>query len=229
MVHSSSKAPSRFLIPMETRFRLTSRASRWAGAALRRTNLFVIALTARLDFKPRRRLTPRVRNNCWMISRRLAFFVSFVALLATLTIAVPAARLPAVHTSGNKSLRVMTYNIHVGVGMDKKLDLQRIPDVVNAEHPDLVGLQEVDRGVTRTEFNDEPEGDDYELMRQQFEHAWIVAKIQEPGLSYPADKPVKRIDYIFTRSSDPLRVKRPRIVTTLASDHLPLIADIQIR
>lgn len=54
-----------------------------------------------------------------------------------------------------KTLRVMTYNIHVGVGMDKKLDLQRIADVINREHPDLVGLQEVDRGVRRTEGKDE--------------------------------------------------------------------------
>src|SRR5438128_1636649 len=52
-------------------------------------------------------------------------------------------------------LRVMTYNIHVGVGMDKKMDLQRIADVINHEHPDLVGLQEVDRGVKRTEGVDE--------------------------------------------------------------------------
>ena len=49
----------------------------------------------------------------------------------------------------------MTYNNHVGVGMDKKLDLQRIADVINREHPDLVGLQEVDRGVKRTEGKDE--------------------------------------------------------------------------
>src|SRR5258705_2928987 len=49
----------------------------------------------------------------------------------------------------------MTYNIHVGVGMDKKMDLQRIADVINQEHPDLVGLQEVDRGVKRTQGVDE--------------------------------------------------------------------------
>jgi acetylornithine deacetylase/succinyl-diaminopimelate desuccinylase-like protein/endonuclease/exonuclease/phosphatase family metal-dependent hydrolase len=49
----------------------------------------------------------------------------------------------------------MTYNIHVGVGMDKKLDLQRIADVINRERPDVVGLQEVDRGVKRTEGKDE--------------------------------------------------------------------------
>ena len=39
--------------------------------------------------------------------------------------------------------------------MDKKLDLQRIADVINQEKPDLVGLQEVDRGVKRTEGKDE--------------------------------------------------------------------------
>src|SRR5678815_3613975 len=57
--------------------------------------------------------------------------------------------------TAKRKLRVMTYNIHVGVGMDKKLDLQRIADVINKEKPDLVGLQEVDRGVKRTEGKDE--------------------------------------------------------------------------
>jgi endonuclease/exonuclease/phosphatase family metal-dependent hydrolase len=272
-----------------------------------------------------------------MIRRRVTFFISFVALLGTLTFAVPAARLPTSTSAGKKSLRVMTYNIHVGVGMDKKLDLQRIAEVINAEDADLVGLQEVDRGVKRTEgkdeiaelaqltqmnyafahnldyqggqygvailsrfpikqidhrkyenrreaerrgmirveievagrtinfvtthldyqfeegrvfeteqmlkflegvkgplivvgdFNDEPGGNAYKLMLTRFNDAWIIAKKKEQGLSYPADKPVKRIDYIFTRRSDRLGVKGPKIVTTLASDHLPVVAEIQIR
>src|SRR6185436_14070578 len=46
-----------------------------------------------------------------------------------------------------KTIRVMTYNIHVGVGMDKKIDLPRIAAVINKQRADLVGLQEVDRGV----------------------------------------------------------------------------------
>src|SRR5678815_987199 len=57
--------------------------------------------------------------------------------------------------TAKRKVRVMTYNIHVGVGMDKKLDLQRIADVINAANPDFVGLQEVDRGVKRTEGKDE--------------------------------------------------------------------------
>jgi len=49
----------------------------------------------------------------------------------------------------------MSYNIHVGVGMDKKLDLPRIAAVINGQRADLVGLQEVDRGVERTGRIDE--------------------------------------------------------------------------
>ncbi len=37
----------------------------------------------------------------------------------------------------------MSYNIHYGVGMDKKLDLERIAAIIFAESPDIVGLQEI--------------------------------------------------------------------------------------
>src|SRR5437588_5658973 len=57
--------------------------------------------------------------------------------------------------AGRNRIRVMTYNIHVGVGVDKKLDLPRIAAVINQQHADLVGLQEVDRGVDRTQRIDE--------------------------------------------------------------------------
>jgi len=230
----------------------------------------------------------------------------------------------------------MTYNIHVGVGMDKTLDLERIADVIMKEKPDLVGLQEVDRGVRRTEgkdeiaelakltrmdyafahnldyqggqygvailsrtliqkvehqkyenlreserrgmlrvqidlggkpidfvtthldyqfadgrlfeteqllrflsrakhplivvgdFNDEPSGDSYQLMMKSFEDAWTSRRSKETGLSYPADKPVKRIDYIFLGRGDGWRVKKAWIVESLASDHLPVVADLEL-
>ena len=229
----------------------------------------------------------------------------------------------------------MTYNIHVGVGMDKKLDLQRIADVINAAHPDLVGLQEVDRGVKRTEgkdeiaelasmtrmeyafapnldyqggkygvailsrfpikntehrmfenkreaerrgmlrvevevkgkrldfvtthldyqfadgrlfeaeqmlkfladvkgplivvadLNDEPAGSAYQLMRTKFDDAWPAAGGE--GFSYPADKPVKRIDHIFYRSGAGTRAKKSWVIETVASDHIPVMAELEIK
>lgn len=258
-----------------------------------------------------------------------------LALLVAVVMGNPAA--PAYsHSRRTQSIRVMTYNIHVGVGMDKKLDLPRIAAVINAQHPDLVGLQEVDRGVTRTQqideiaelakltkmdyafafnlkyqggqygvailsrapirttehrlyrntreaerrgfiraqvtvgrlllnfvtthldyqyadgrlfeaqqllaalqdvkeplivvgdFNDVPSGEAYALMRHQFDDAWLAVHADEPGFSYPADKPAKRIDFIFPRSSDRVRIKRAWKVDTLASDHVPVVADLEI-
>jgi endonuclease/exonuclease/phosphatase family metal-dependent hydrolase len=264
----------------------------------------------------------------------------------------------AAPVDAKRSIRVMTYNIHVGVGMDKKLDLQRIADVINKERPDLVGLQEVDRGVERTQrkdeivelaqltrmeyafapnldyqggkygvailsrfpirgidhrmyqnkreaerrgmirieaniegkvlnfvtthldyqyqdgrlfeteqmleflrdlkgpliivgdFNDEPSGTAYQLMLNQFDDAWLkrgqtsrgmvrteveingkTVKFlaMHNGLSYPADKPTKRIDYVFVRKADRLKVKKAWVVDTLASDHIPVVAELELR
>jgi endonuclease/exonuclease/phosphatase family metal-dependent hydrolase len=237
----------------------------------------------------------------------------------------------------SKTLRIMTFNIHVGVGMDKKLDLQRIADVINKERPDLVGLQEVDRGVKRTEakdeivelagmtrmdyafahnidfqggqygvpilsrsliksidhkmfenkreaerrgmlrvevefdgvplnfvtthldyqfadgrlfeteqmlkmltdvkgplivvadMNDEPTGTAYQLMSQTFADAWITSRAKGDGLSYPADKPVKRIDHIFYRNGERVKAKKAWVVGTLASDHVPVMAEIEVQ
>lgn len=242
---------------------------------------------------------------------------------------------PAPRVAAKKTLRVMTYNIHVGIGMDKKLDLQRIADVINRERPDLVGLQEVDRGVRRTEgkdeiaelaaltqmsfafapnldyqggkygvailsrwpikntvhrmfenkreaerrgmlqteieldkrrtitfvtthldyqfedgrlfeteqlmsflsdvkgplivvadLNDIPDGSAYKLMRTKFDDAWVTSRAKGDGFSYPADKPVKRIDHIFYRER--VRARKAWVVATLASDHIPVVAELHI-
>jgi len=243
----------------------------------------------------------------------------------------------AAPVDAKRTIRIMTYNIHVGVGMDKKLDLQRIADVINKERPDLVGLQEVDRGVERTQrkdeiielaqltgmeyafahnldyqggqygvtilskfpigtidhrmyqnkreaerrgmirievkidakpvnfvtthldyqyadgrlfeaeqmvqflgtvkgplvvvgdFNDEPTGSAYKLMLNQFDDAWLSGHPAADGFSYPADKPIKRIDYVFVRKSDRLKIKKAWVVETLASDHVPVVTEIEVK
>lgn len=53
-------------------------------------------------------------------------------------------------------LRVLSYNIHHGEGLDGKLDLERLAEVIRSVDPDLVSLQEVDRGVRRSKELDEP-------------------------------------------------------------------------
>jgi endonuclease/exonuclease/phosphatase family metal-dependent hydrolase len=242
-------------------------------------------------------------------------------------------------------LSVVTYNIHVGIGMDKKLDLARIAKVIKDESPNLVSLQEVDRGVERTgrrdeiaelarllkmeyafapnlsfqggwygvailsrfpiltvdhrrfahlregerrgflrvevevegrrvhfvtthldyqhednrlyeteqllraletlegalvvtgDFNDEPQSKTWLLMMSHgYADAW--AKSMGPsadavapggsGLTYPADIPKKRIDYIFYRDNGTLAARGAAVRVTLASDHRPLSALLEI-
>ncbi len=48
-----------------------------------------------------------------------------------------------------RTLRVLTYNIHHGEGMDEVFDYDRLAGVIRALAPDIVALQEVDRGTER--------------------------------------------------------------------------------
>jgi endonuclease/exonuclease/phosphatase family metal-dependent hydrolase len=47
-------------------------------------------------------------------------------------------------------IRVLSYNIHHGEGIDGKLDLERIAKVIQSSNADLIALQEVDRNTKRT-------------------------------------------------------------------------------
>lgn len=47
-------------------------------------------------------------------------------------------------------LRLMTYNVHRCVGTDRRLDVERVAEVIAAEEPDVVALQELDVGRIRT-------------------------------------------------------------------------------
>ena len=52
------------------------------------------------------------------------------------------------------NIRVVSYNIRHGRGMDQKIDLPRIAKVILQLKPDLVAVQEVDRNCARSENRD---------------------------------------------------------------------------
>lgn len=55
-------------------------------------------------------------------------------------------------------MRLLSYNIHKGVGgTDRRYRLDRVIDVIRAEQPDLICLQEVDHNAKRTAFDDQPD------------------------------------------------------------------------
>src|SRR3954471_2945963 len=49
-----------------------------------------------------------------------------------------------------REIRVLTWNIHKGLGMDDKTDLLRTAKVILAERPDIVALQAVDQNTGRS-------------------------------------------------------------------------------
>jgi endonuclease/exonuclease/phosphatase family metal-dependent hydrolase len=77
-------------------------------------------------------------------------------------------------------LRVLTWNLHHGEGVDGRFDLERIAAVIRAVEPDWVALQEIDRGVRRTQGVDMPA----ELARLTGLHAVFGDNIDYQGGRY---------------------------------------------
>lgn len=76
--------------------------------------------------------------------------------------------------------RVLSYNIHHGEGLDGRLDLERIAKLIIDSRADIVGLQEVDRGVERTQKRDLPA----ELAKLTGLHVHFEKNIAHQGGEY---------------------------------------------
>lgn len=89
----------------------------------------------------------------WTLQRVRTGRRSLIPLLL-LAVSALAACGPALGAGGTVAdapvLRVMSYNIHHGEGMDGRVDLERIAGVLRPHAPDLVALQEVDERVERS-------------------------------------------------------------------------------
>ncbi|WP_254508302.1 endonuclease/exonuclease/phosphatase family protein [Anatilimnocola floriformis] len=77
-------------------------------------------------------------------------------------------------------LRVLSYNIHHAEGVDRKLDVPRIAEVMLSVKPDVIAVQEVDRKVKRSRGEDQPA----ELARLTKMHAAFGENIELQGGHY---------------------------------------------
>lgn len=236
------------------------------------------------------------------------------------------------------TLRVMTYNIHHGEGLDGRVDTARIAALIQQERADIVALQEVDKGVRRTalrdltaelasltgltgifsnnfhyqggeygnavltrfpvkrwtnhhykmlrpneqrgilqlkldvhgrdlvvmnthidsrpddaerwlnvgeievltkkhgdtpvilcgDFNNLPTGRVYERLNASFQDAWAKVGVGA-GFSFPANSANRRIDYIWFTRPEALKPVKAWLPKSTASDHLPLVAEFELR
>ena len=73
-------------------------------------------------------------------------------------------------------MRLITYNIHKGIGgCDRRYDLDRIIVVLKELDADLTCLQEVDRNVRRSRFDDQPA-----LLAQALGHGATIDQLVYP-------------------------------------------------
>ena len=75
------------------------------------------------------------------MQKTLLFLCSTVIFIAGCTQPYPQAK---------NTVRVMSYNVRNGIGMDNKIDYQRIADIIIRVSPDVVALQELDSVTNRS-------------------------------------------------------------------------------
>jgi endonuclease/exonuclease/phosphatase family metal-dependent hydrolase len=114
---------------------------------------------------------------------------------------------------------------------DTHLD-HRPPD--DARWSNLAELEEAVQGIGAVpvvvcgDFNSPPEGRVYERLRKTFADAWTVAG-NSGGFTIPAEKPARRIDYIWIRKGSGLVPGKVWVPESVASDHRPVVAEIEFK
>jgi endonuclease/exonuclease/phosphatase family metal-dependent hydrolase len=77
-------------------------------------------------------------NNLYKLTITYGLLLLLMAVLVSYSFTTKRAS-----DQNQKTIKVLSYNIHYGIGMDKKYDLERIAKVIVSHNPDIVGLQEI--------------------------------------------------------------------------------------
>ena len=90
------------------------------------------------------------RENSKHPLRSFSKLIKKLFILFSLNFCIPCEAEKPKTMDQNNLLRVLSYNIKHGRGMDGKVDLPRIAKVIRSVAPDLIALQEIDRNCTRS-------------------------------------------------------------------------------
>jgi endonuclease/exonuclease/phosphatase family metal-dependent hydrolase len=113
---------------------------------------------------------------------------------------------------------VHVYVTHLDFRPDPAVRVAQVADTLSILGQDRSGARQVLLG----DFNAEPTAPELAPLWDRLRDAW--SGHPDPGLSYPAGAPVKRIDYVTV--SPNLRVRAAAVVNSAASDHRPVLADL---
>ena len=79
-------------------------------------------------------------------NKKVVFTLLLLVPLVFSIIFMGVGNLRAISVGDESQITFMTYNIHFGVGMDDKVDMERLAQNILTENPDIIGLQEVENG-----------------------------------------------------------------------------------
>lgn len=116
---------------------------------------------------------------------------------------------------------IVALNTHLDASKDEHYRLQETAHILSM----ITRLRSGDRQVVAGgDFNTEPGSTAYErLIAGGLRDAWKECG-KGDGFTYPADNPVKRIDYLFMTSG--LRCTHAEVLDTRISDHRPLVVTL---
>jgi len=124
-----------------------------------------------------------------------------------------------------KGTKILFMNTHIDFRKDDAERLQNVDEIIEVLNSNK-NLPVIICG----DFNDEPGSRTHKKMKEYFIDVWEYLNEEETGFSYPAENPVKRIDYIFI-SKNSLEILKPvsiKVLKSDASDHLPVIAEFEL-
>jgi endonuclease/exonuclease/phosphatase family metal-dependent hydrolase len=136
-----------------------------------------------------------------------------ILLLIPLVISIIYAAIPIQVTSPDfnttHQVKLLTYNIHFGVGMDDKLNLERLVQNILVEDPDIIGMEEVENGRITSEGVDMAQwfaralGMHYYYYPAVNEHAFGVAIFSKyPILNITAyNLPTQQLERVFLHAA----------------------------
>jgi endonuclease/exonuclease/phosphatase family metal-dependent hydrolase len=118
--------------------------------------------------------------------------------------------------------RLTAINTHLDASREEHYRLQEVEHLLETIRRTLQsGLPLVAGG----DFNAEPGSEVHKrVLAAGLRDAWMECGAGD-GLTYPADKPIKRIDYLFLTGS--VRCTTARVIETTISDHRPLLVSVR--
>jgi endonuclease/exonuclease/phosphatase family metal-dependent hydrolase len=108
--------------------------------------------------------------------------------------------------------------------LNTHLDYRSDPRVRTKQAEEMLGYIGDYSGPTLVlgDLNATPDAPELQPLLQRFRDSWQSKS--EPGFTFPAGQPVKRIDYVLT--STHFRVRSASVPVTEASDHRPVVVDL---